>query len=81
MALAGQNYSGWRPLSLTWPDEASPSWMLYLLRGNNALKFYVDSESGAVTGTRDPGEGLLGWIGRLHVSLLAGSTGRLVNGS
>src|SRR5580765_5595718 len=52
VALAHETYPDWRPLSLTWPNEGSPSWMLYLLRGSEALEFYVDPFSGAAMGTR-----------------------------
>lgn len=68
-----------RPVSLTWPNSGTPFWMSYVLLGSEAREVYVDPASGQVAGVRDPRAGWVGWLGRLHTSLLVGSVGRQVN--
>jgi uncharacterized iron-regulated membrane protein len=68
-----------RPISVTWPNEETPYWMSYVLLKVGAREVYVDPATGAVRGVRDTQGGWVGILGRLHTSLLAGSTGRMVN--
>jgi len=71
-------YPEWRALSVTWPNEDCPYWMIYLIRSREALEVYSDGRS--IVGARNPSAGWIGFVRRLHVSLLGGSAGRLVNG-
>jgi len=74
------HYRGWRALSLTWPNQESPYWMVYILRESEALEVYFHPEDGTIAGTRDPRTGFMGWLKRLHTNLLNGRVGRLLNG-
>ncbi|MEP7354255.1 MAG: PepSY-associated TM helix domain-containing protein [Acidobacteriota bacterium] len=84
LAVAQKSLPGWQPISLTWPNAETPHWMVYMLRGPDAREVYVETASGTLAGVHNPGVGAdsdwLGWVGRLHVSLLSGSVGRTLNG-
>jgi len=73
-------YPEWKALTVTWPNERWPYWMIYLQRGSEALQVYVDTGTGAVVGSIDPKRGRAGWLARVHVNLLAGRIGRRLNG-
>lgn len=70
----------WTPISITWPNAASPHWMIYLIRGSEARESYVNAETGKMVGTLDPSGDWLGWLMRMHVNFHAGGTGRIANG-
>ena len=80
LTLVRNRYPGWRPFTLTWPNETSPFWMTYLLSGRRALEVYQDPGTAAITGTRDPSKGWMSFVERLHANLLAGRSGRLLSG-
>jgi uncharacterized iron-regulated membrane protein len=70
-----------RALSVTWPNAESPYWMSYvLLNKGGAREVFTDPSTGKIVGDRDPSGGWNGWLARMHTNLLAGSTGRRVNG-
>lgn len=73
-------YPGWLPLSITWPHDQSPYWMVYLIQGAESLEVYIDTSTGKIAGTHDPHSGWLGWVERLHNNLRLGRNGRLANG-
>jgi uncharacterized iron-regulated membrane protein len=73
-------YPGWNPLSVTWPHERTPYWMIYLLRGPAAREVYVSTATGEIVGDRDPRAGWLGVAERIHNNWYWGRNGRLLNG-
>ncbi len=73
-------YPAWLPLSLTWPHEHTPFWMVYLLKGPQGLAVYVDTRSGAIVGAHDPKSDWLGTVETIHSNWSFGRNGRLFNG-
>ncbi|MFM2125447.1 MAG: hypothetical protein RL328_1898 [Acidobacteriota bacterium] len=81
LAAVRQAWPDGRVLSVTWPNQESPYWMSYVLRTKGgAREVFTDPATGRIVGDRDPSGGLNGWLLKLHTNLLAGSTGRRVNG-
>jgi uncharacterized iron-regulated membrane protein len=78
LAVARQQFPGWQPLSITFPNTRSPQWMVYLLRGREAREVYF--LAGRLTTAVDPRAGVSGALAGLHSNLLAGRTGRRLNG-
>ncbi len=74
------SYPGWRPLSISWPHDQTPYWMIFMLNGPKSLEVYVNPQTGAIIGTHDPRSGWLGWTETLHTNLRWGRDGRLANG-
>jgi uncharacterized iron-regulated membrane protein len=75
-----KQYPDWRPLSFTWPHDEMPYWMIFLLKPNQSMEVYINPESGAIVGTRNPRGGWVGWVESLHTNLRWGREGRLANG-
>ncbi|MEQ1884778.1 MAG: PepSY-associated TM helix domain-containing protein [Bryobacteraceae bacterium] len=81
IATVRERYPEWRALSMTWPRPDAPYWLTYLLRGKEAKQVYFDPKTGAILGENDPSAGWLGAVKQLHVNLLAGRIGRVINGA
>ncbi len=57
------------------------SWLVRLEQEHKTERLlYIDPSTGTLLGERGPRQGLIDWIGDLHINLLSGSIGRLVNG-
>lgn len=80
LAAVREAWPDGRALSVTWPNEESPYWMSYVLLKKGAREVFTDPASGRIVGDRDPSGGVNGWLLKLHTNLMAGSTGRRVNG-
>lgn len=80
LAQVRAQFPGWSPLSITWPHDATPYWMIYMIEGPRVLEVYVNPQSGATVGTHDPRSGWLGVVSSLHTNLRFGRNGRMANG-
>lgn len=80
LANIRQQFPDWKPLSISWPHEESPYWMVFLLKASQSLEVYVDTNTGNIIGSHDPRSGWLGWIESLHSNLRLARQGRLLNG-
>jgi uncharacterized iron-regulated membrane protein len=80
LANLGAKYPGWKALSLTWPHENTPYWMVFLLKDQEGREVYLSTDSGAIIGERNPREGWFGVAERIHNNWYWGRNGRLLNG-
>lgn len=80
VARARERFPGWRPITITWPNEYCPFFMTYLIRGRESVEVYSNVRTGEIVGTLNPKGGWLGTLHGWHVSLWGGRSGRLVNG-
>ncbi len=57
------------------------SWLMRLEQDHKADRLlYIEPSTGRLLGERGPRQGLINWIADLHINLLSGSIGRLING-
>jgi uncharacterized iron-regulated membrane protein len=57
------------------------SWLVRLEQEHKPDRLlYINPSTGMLLGERGPRQGLIDWIADLHINLLSGATGRLVNG-
>jgi uncharacterized iron-regulated membrane protein len=69
------------PLSLLFlPFEERGVYRAFVGRGSKSRTLYVHPFNASILGERAPQRDLLGWLEDLHFNLLAGPTGRIVNG-
>ncbi|MEO8098266.1 MAG: PepSY-associated TM helix domain-containing protein [Acidobacteriota bacterium] len=78
LAAVREAHPGWQAYSMTWPDSGSPFWMSYISRGNQSMEVFVDTQTPRVIGARNTREGVTGMLAQMHVNLLLGPTGRVV---
>jgi uncharacterized iron-regulated membrane protein len=62
------------------PTPEEPFVRAYLRKGEDYLAVNLDPRDGALLATQDSGSSFLRWLQLLHFDLLAGRTGRIVNG-
>jgi uncharacterized iron-regulated membrane protein len=80
LAAVRRAFPSWGVLTVTWPHEAQPRWMIYAIQGREAREIFVDPGTGQVAGARDPASGWSGSLLRFHANFHAGRTGSVVNG-
>jgi uncharacterized iron-regulated membrane protein len=66
--------------SVFMPSDDHPSVIGYLRRDERYLAVFAHPRTGAVIGTLDTEGSFLHWLQKLHFDLLAGRTGRVLNG-
>ena len=72
-------YPGWRVSGVDAPTTARPTYLGYVARGDRFLTLLIDPVSARVLGEL-PERGFVRTVQQLHFDLLAGRTGRVVNG-
>jgi uncharacterized iron-regulated membrane protein len=80
IARVQARYPDWKPLSLTWPHEHTPYWMVFLLKGPDGREIYVSTDTGEIIGEQNPRAGWFGVAERIHNNWYWGRNGRLLNG-
>ncbi|MBC7925271.1 MAG: PepSY domain-containing protein [Bryobacteraceae bacterium] len=76
----GRAYPDRKLASLSMPNEKVQTVAASLRKDGKVFVCYIDPETGKVIGERDAEGSFLRWLQRLHFNLLAGRTGRIVNG-
>jgi uncharacterized iron-regulated membrane protein len=75
-----QAYPDLQLASISMPSEDHPNVVAYLVKDERYLVVFVDPADGKIIGELDSEGSFLHWLQRLHFDLLAGRTGRIVNG-
>jgi len=71
---------GWILTSIENPTSENPAIVGFLRRGDGFRAVEADPGSGSIVAARSPDGGFVRWMELLHFNLLAGPTGRVVNG-
>lgn len=72
-------YPTWRIAGVAAPTDRRPSYLAYVVDGNDFLSVLLDPGDGHVLGTL-PERSFIHTLQRLHFDLLGGATGRRING-
>lgn len=71
-------YPGYRLSGVDWPTYRRETFLAYVSRGSEFRTVFAHPVSGTITGELP--QDRIGWLQDLHFNLLAGRTGRIING-
>jgi uncharacterized iron-regulated membrane protein len=77
----GEAYPDRQLAGIYMPSEDHPNVVAYLYKNERYSAVFVDPRDGRILGELDGEGSFLRWLQRLHFDLLAGRTGRIVNGT